>query len=1598
MQIKKQYQSLFELPSINVRVTDDIAHWKKNLETLASPEEKVFLMLRQFGSIAPNNYKHVGSEELTGQRSFWQPAVFEELLKGIPHMHSAIERVRAYNMVLDNINDPHQKLQVAEQMHSVIIDQTQDLLPEERQNYTMLLAEAVPNFEVVKPTSVSTAQVSHRLSESPEKLTNSYVASDINRNGAQGAGLYGQKPDFGSRPWERDAFRLKEEGGRYQNIPGGLSGIPDGVGLLQTSNGAGGKGPLTGAVITASEVTGVSNLDPENSNPAKTRSVRWWEVVRNPGRFYWPVEWAQQTFHSGPSGPWFSSPQEYEKAHGVTGIAGHYQLPDGITHDGLEALAEKEKGYQIVARDMAEGGLPPYARTPLIHAQGEERLPDLVKIIDDITVLNPALKAIRYDRTNREQVTQVLQGINYDFNVDDIDHFVNLPEGMRAVTSRKTYADLYTAVEMVGDLNWVPAPATMKKIISQSPAAQAVTRALETSPPLPDHLYVTTETGKKVDVRSYLNGAYPMTQQTHPELMEKFLNTCETHGLTNIPRIYATPNATGACALPEHNMIMVGHYALANNTLDEQHYMVAHETGHILAGHIGASVRHNEWVADRLAVQMMGSSDAVVSYLSGQNAMRVQQFTPGESASKGQKFLFGLARNLNRRNYEKSYGNFEEHIADIQATNLSDHTELHQLIAQHNTKTFTKVTTLANRTNNAQLNEEYNSGRTGRNIGQGATGLRGKARFSNALNDPDHIFTVSVEENPFMARPNAQPTPKPFTAKNGAAANEVTLSQAQMDPFGAMNSHVIVASEIVSPPTATPSLLPLLVPEQLALGEMTAGTASRDATPELANKAVADAAMGETLPGGYKATALPDVPKDPSNEVHTPTATNVPEHAPAAHGNGVGIAMSLSMLQSSIEGFKHNGSVENGMVLGSAGYMAANDLTGQKLFGTGKIGQQITKVTHDIKLPTAAMLIPDLVMLANAQNTDQKIAAGANLGYTIGSLKLVEAASLGGPEAIAAMLAVKYVGERTITPALKIADGWWSKDQNMVAYGKEELKAGVNELSYKGRSLGGGVELVGNVVDGAGDVVKATGGLANNVEGWLERKFMSPEDARIHAELREAGVVIPNPVTGISAGDALNLAGDDIKWTGSKVEEFGSWVTDKTGWGASDRQAMRDHKKEAEALHEKYVKALHEKFLAALPESVKQANQVVETYNKAAEHLITLLNAEKSSMQELTVAKKEYDAQYKALLATPLYRSSANTTEEASAQMKQLLVPKITQDSMNPGTHTSLLSPQLMKEQQKKFDQKQQAETEFWFNPMTPLYKQSAATFHQQADTIVKAKREQHQAQEAQDSYGMLAKKFNKNADQINHCLEQMSQLDHTLATYYGSIQKSLTEKTAVPADSLEKISTQIDAMVKQREALGVTLEGYEKTLITLSTQHEHLVKTNHLYKTGDASKTLGEALSATHASIEKEKAAAIGTLVQQATEGLDALAKQVTAQTPATTPLGELNTASVATNEARLQALITQNPALADKDLQAQLLAEAAKLTAYYTKGIDANGKPVTDPNPKLRDGILDDQELQAVLAKMNETFKTTGVQLTTSTAPTFVASASAANQPKQL
>jgi hypothetical protein len=75
-----------------------------------------------------------------------------------------------------------------------------------------------------------------------------------------------------------------------------------------------------------------------------------------------------------------------------------------------------------------------------------------------------------------------------------------------------------------------------------------------------------------------------------------------------------------------------------------------------------------------------------------------------------------------------------------------------------------------------------------------------------------------------------------------------------------------------------------------------------------------------------------------------------------------------------------------------------NDLTAGNLLGSGKLG----KLSHDIKLPFAMALLPDMVNLFTAQTDEQRNAAVTGLGL---NTLLMRTSALVGPEGLAVIMA-----------------------------------------------------------------------------------------------------------------------------------------------------------------------------------------------------------------------------------------------------------------------------------------------------------------------------------------------------------------------------------------------------------------------------------------------------------------------------------------------------------------------------------------------------------------------------------------------------------------
>lgn len=153
----------------------------------------------------------------------------------------------------------------------------------------------------------------------------------------------------------------------------------------------------------------------------------------------------------------FSQPaKRLELRHGLSGIARDYKLPKGLSAIDLQIFC------------MLDSALRMDENAPVI------KRPDPVALLAKIIVMNEDLQTLQFDRVDRRMVYHVLLGVASGFNPTDIKHFI---DGNNGVVSRAMpgYQDKRDLIERsLGQyaVCWVPAPATLDKIIAQLPKNQ----------------------------------------------------------------------------------------------------------------------------------------------------------------------------------------------------------------------------------------------------------------------------------------------------------------------------------------------------------------------------------------------------------------------------------------------------------------------------------------------------------------------------------------------------------------------------------------------------------------------------------------------------------------------------------------------------------------------------------------------------------------------------------------------------------------------------------------------------------------------------------------------------------------------------------------------------------------------------------------------------------------------------------------------------------------------------------------------------------------------------------------------------------------------
>lgn len=709
---------------------------------------------------------------------------------------------------------------------------------------------------------------------------------------------------------------------------------------------------------------------------------------------------------------------------------------------------------------------------------------------------------------------------------------------------------------------------------------------------------------------------------------------------------------------------------------------------------------------------------------------------------------------------------------------------------------------------------------------------------------------------------------------------------------------------------------------------------------------------------------------------HSADAPSV-QRAPAPHNTAFGSAMSLSGLIGTIEQYKQNGFAPEYAVSVSASALSlVDDIAENKLLGRPKLAGG--------KLPYMVGFIPDLINLAAAKNDDQRNLALTNLTVGGTTMALLSTSYLAGPIVGLGVIAANYVGERTLAPLLKMADGWMSKDSDKIEIGETRLHAGISELKYKLGGAGGipglpsfgNVSLGGDFVSGVGGIITSTGGLLNDGMFALAEKVTGEKiDPASREVMKESMKYLPGGDT-FQMFDAL---GSGLSWLGNKITVTADWAADVTGLGSADRKAAETLGKQADAMQKKYDEA-HKRKIVPPPELVS-LNAHNEAYSKAANELMELLSKKETvKLSVLEKAYAAYETSYQALVSDKMYQGAED--------MSRLRMVNPMNKPAVDGTYRAAQTIEERKIRNQQADAERHAFELFLQNPITPKYRTDTETLHQQVVSWVDAKRRERQGEIAQSSYEGLAKGFNTAGEtletlekSIAGTVVQLGALKETIARDMEKQEKTEPAIYAAAQKHLEELSASYLQLEKELGALDASIATMEK-------KHKNYLATNPVYRDSKEAASMTQMLT-TMRQASKELHKGMDEVDVKEINGQ--LATLVSMNVPAAVvAVHEPNNKAVqaANNEAVLTALIVQNPVFAkNAELLTQVQAEANKLVTYYKHGVDETGKDISNGNASLKDDKLDDKEFRAAIVAISAKFKENGITLSTPDATNFIA-----------
>lgn len=146
-------------------------------------------------------------------------------------------------------------------------------------------------------------------------------------------------------------------------------------------------------------------------------------------------------------------PVDFEKKSGLTGIAGQYHMPAGLTPSDVQT-------YSILIRNL----------TFQEDYTVEECLGKLTELHQALIGRNSQMEQIRYNPLDPHTVFDIILGVASGFNIKDIQHYIDGNNWSLSMKDPK-YKELYEKIDSQAHIYWVPCMETLKEMDRQLSAA-----------------------------------------------------------------------------------------------------------------------------------------------------------------------------------------------------------------------------------------------------------------------------------------------------------------------------------------------------------------------------------------------------------------------------------------------------------------------------------------------------------------------------------------------------------------------------------------------------------------------------------------------------------------------------------------------------------------------------------------------------------------------------------------------------------------------------------------------------------------------------------------------------------------------------------------------------------------------------------------------------------------------------------------------------------------------------------------------------------------------------------------------------------------------